>query len=203
MRHDFIDRYSRLNSRIHNLPASLKAGIAVGLVFITVIIPIYTVIYFSSLLIFLIVIAALSLIPAKFIIRRMLFLEPFILSVSILTLFQTNGIISFLNVVIRSTLCLFTMLLLSNTTPFDELIQLLRRLKIPALFLTVLSLMYRYIFVMIDEVERMQRARTSRTFTGNKSHIWKTRTVLISQLFIRSTERAERIYSAMRGRGWR
>ena len=63
--------------------------------------------------------------------------------------------------------------------------------------------MYRYLFVLIDEAERMQRARRSRTFTSERSHVWKSLAALVGQLFVRSTERAERIYAAMCARGWR
>jgi cobalt/nickel transport system permease protein len=63
--------------------------------------------------------------------------------------------------------------------------------------------MYRYLFVLVDEAERMQRARRSRTFTRLRTHAWESRASLVGQLFVRSTERAERIYAAMCARGWR
>jgi cobalt/nickel transport system permease protein len=66
----------------------------------------------------------------------------------------------------------------------------------------VIALMYRYIFVLIDEAERMQRARVSRTFVKQKTLFWKNQGSIIGQLFVRSYERGERIYSAMRARGF-
>jgi cobalt/nickel transport system permease protein len=57
--------------------------------------------------------------------------------------------------------------------------------------------------VLADEAERMHRARASRTFDQRRWHGWKSLALLISQLFIRSTERAERIYAAMLARGWK
>ena len=95
------------------------------------------------------------------------------------------------------------MILLSNTTPFSELLGALRRIRFPALMITTLALMYRYPSVLVDETERMQRARASRTFTGRRSHVWRSLGTVIGQLFIRSTERAERIYAAMCARGWK
>jgi cobalt/nickel transport system permease protein len=95
------------------------------------------------------------------------------------------------------------MILLSNTTPFDELLRVLRRARVPALLITTLALMYRYLFVLIDETERMGRARASRTFTRQRRQAWKTLATVIGQLFVRSTERAERIYAAMCARGWK
>ena len=39
MRHDFIDRYSRLDSPIHRLPAGVKLAAALGTVTITALLP--------------------------------------------------------------------------------------------------------------------------------------------------------------------
>jgi cobalt/nickel transport system permease protein len=63
--------------------------------------------------------------------------------------------------------------------------------------------MYRYLFVLIDEAERLNRARSSRTFSASRLRRWHTLASLIGQLFVRSTERAERIYAAMSARGWK
>jgi len=104
---------------------------------------------------------------------------------------------------VKSTICLSTMILLSNTTPFSELLDVLRLARFPALIITTLALMYRYLSVLLDETDRMSRARASRTFTTRRVHVWTTLGTVIGQLFIRSTERAERIYAAMCTRGWK
>jgi cobalt/nickel transport system permease protein len=66
-----------------------------------------------------------------------------------------------------------------------------------------LALTYRYLFVLIDEAARLRRARDSRMFVIRRFHIWLSLTSLLGQLFIRSTERSERIYTAMISRGWK
>jgi len=63
--------------------------------------------------------------------------------------------------------------------------------------------MYRYLFVLVDEAQRMKRARASRTFTVRRGRSWRTLATVVSQLFIRASERAERIYGAMCARGWK
>lgn len=67
----------------------------------------------------------------------------------------------------------------------------------------LLSFMYRYLFVVIDEVTSMKQARDSRNFGGGKK-LWQIRTVgnMIGTLFLRSYERGERTYSAMVARGF-
>ena len=203
MRHDFLDRYSRLDSPVHRLPAGAKLVAALGLVIATVLVPISAVAYFILMASFLVGVAAASRIPPRFLVKRLVFLEPFVLGVALLAIFQPEGGRVFVTIVVKSTLCLFTMVLLSNVTPFAELLRVLKRAHVPTLLVTTLALMYRYIFVLIDEVERMKRARMSRTFRRTRVHVWKTLATVIGQLFVRATERAERIYAAMCARGWR
>ena len=151
----------------------------------------------------LVIIAAISRIPWGFLVRRMLWLELLVIGIAALSLFQPNGWYLALWLLARSTLCLLTMLLLSNTTPFSEILRVMRRVKVPAMLLTTLALMYRYLFVMLDEAGRMKRARESRTFSKKKLRRWRTAATVVSQLFIRVSERSERIFAAMCARGWR
>jgi cobalt/nickel transport system permease protein len=62
--------------------------------------------------------------------------------------------------------------------------------------------MHRYLFVLAEESARMRRARQSRTFTPRRRLHWQTLSSIIAQLFLRATDRADRIYDAMRSRGW-
>lgn len=203
MRHDFLDRYSRLKSPIHRLPAAGKLAGTVALVLGIVLLPPGRWGAFAGIAIFLIVIAMLSRVPARFLLRRMMFLEPFVLLIAATALMQPDGWRLFLWLAIKSTLSLLAMLLLSSTTPFSELLGVLRRARVPSLLITTLALMYRYIFVLMDESQRMRRARQSRTFSGGRAHAWRALAGVVGQLFVRASERAERIYAAMCARGWR
>ena len=51
------------------------------------------------------------------------------------------------------------LVLLAATTPFSEIVRVLREWRVPALLLTTLTLMDRYLFVLVEESGRMQRAR--------------------------------------------
>ncbi len=62
--------------------------------------------------------------------------------------------------------------------------------------------MYRYLFVIADQAMRMQMARDGRNFGATRKNIFKTMGNMIGTLFIRSYERAERIYAAMLSRGY-
>jgi len=125
-----------------------------------------------------------------------------VLGVAGLALLQPNGLNAMIVLVVRSTLSLMTMLLLTNTTPFAELLRVLRRVGLPELLVTTLHLMVRYLFVLVQESERMRRARRSRTFVTGRRLAWRSSATLLGQLFVRSSERANRIYAAMCARGW-
>ena len=203
MRHNFLDRYSKLSSPIHRLPSPVKFWAAIGILFLTISLPISFFPFFIVEIIFLLAIAVLSKIPSGFLFKRLLFLEPFVIGVAVLSLFQPRGEAIFITILIKSTCCLFSVILFSNTTPFTELLRVLRRIHTPSVLVTILSLLYRYIFVLIDEMEWMQRARLSRTFVRKRIHIWRSFTTILGHLFVRSSERAERIYNAMVSRGWK
>jgi cobalt/nickel transport system permease protein len=181
----------------------VKLGAALGLVLIIVIIPRDAYGVFCMPALALLVGAAISRIPPAFLARRILFFEPLIVGVAALNVLRPGGGEVFLGILIKSTLSLFTMILLANTTPFHELLRVFRSIGVPRLFVTVLALMYRYLFVLVDEAERMSRARSSRMFERSRVRLWSSAVSVISQLFLRSSERAERIFAAMTARGWK
>ena len=188
---------------MHRLPPGVKLGFSLVLIVAIMAVPLHSPLVYGAVALVLVLVAASSRIPPLFLLRRLLFLEPFVLGVAALSLLRAGGVSIFLAILVKSTLSLFTMILLSNTTPFTRLLSVLRALGMPSLLVTVLALMYRYLFVLIDEAERMTRARVSRTFAPGRIRLWKSAASVISQMFIRSSERAERIYAAMTARGWR
>lgn len=199
----FLDPYSHTDSPLRRLPAGVKLGAAFAGVVLLVLTPVTQLIYMGAYAVGLLVVAAASRIPPAFLIRRTLLLEPFVLGVALLAWFQPNGRQMFLGVLIKSTLCLTTTILLANTTPFGDMLRVMRRLRVPPLLVTTLALMNRYIYVLAEEAARMQRARSARTFSSRPSGVWQTMASVIGILFVRASERAERIHAAMCARGWK
>jgi cobalt/nickel transport system permease protein len=203
MHHDYLDRFSRLESPVHRTPAGVKLACAFLLLVATILVPMSHGELFGPIALVLVVIAAASRVPLVFLAKRLLMLEPFVLGVALLSLLQPGGLAIFSRLVARGTLCLATVILLASTTPFSEILRVLRTLRVPSILVTTLALMYRYVFVLVDEAERMGRARASRTFRRDRFGAWRTAAGVIGQLFVRSTTRAERIYAAMCARGWK
>jgi cobalt/nickel transport system permease protein len=151
----------------------------------------------------LLVAALASTVPLSLLGRRLLTVEPFALGVALLALLQPDGLHVFLAVLAKSTLSLAAVVLLGATTPFSQVLRALSRFRVPSLLVTALALLYRYLFVLVEEMGRMQRARRSRTFSRSRWVTWRASAAVIGQLFLRTTARAERIYAAMCARGWR
>jgi cobalt/nickel transport system permease protein len=195
--------HHRGDGPLHRLPAALKLAIALGLVLTTAVLPATQIAWFAAVAAFLVLVVIASRLSPRFLLQRLLLLEPFVLGVVALTLFQPGGLRIFFVVVLKANLCLLTTILLSSTTPFAEMLRVLKRLRVPGLMVSTLTLMHRYLFVLADEAERMRRARASRTFTRGRRFEWRSLSTVIGQLFIRASERAERIYDAMCARGWK
>lgn len=141
--------------------------------------------------------------PLGYALRRLCVIEFFIAGLAVLSLLTPSARPVILSAILKSNLCVLTMLLLTWTTPFQDILHELRRLRLPSVMLTTLALMYRYLPVLADESRRMQRARASRTFSRRRRLAWQSLSTIAGQLFIRSADRAERIYLAMCARGWK
>ena len=75
----------------------------------------------------------------------------------------------------------------------------LRFLRVPTTLVSVVGLLYRYLFVLVDEAERMQRARQQRG--GRSLGGARGAAALLGTLFLRAHERATQVHRAMLARG--
>jgi cobalt/nickel transport system permease protein len=163
----------------------------------------------------------LSKLPPLYVLKRSLVIFPFVLLIAVFIPFVKEGEVAgsyniwlwkvsvtysglsiLANVMIKAWLCILGLILLTSTTRLADLLKGLRQLGMPRVMILILSFMYRYIFVLADEVMRMQQARDSRNFGGSRLHQLKTVGSMVGTLFIRSYERGERIYAAMLSRGF-
>jgi cobalt/nickel transport system permease protein len=203
LRDRFLSPYQHGPSAIHRLPAGSKLAVAVGCILLIVLLPrsawpAYAVI--AAALLGLAIAARAGLRPM---LVRLLLLEPFVLGIALLALLKPGGVVLFMSMLVKSTLCLACMIVLTATTRFSDLLEVLWRIRMPSLLVTTLALMHRYLFVLVEEMERMRRARRSRTFTAGRVPVWRNSAQVAGQLFLRTSERAERVYLAMCARGWK
>ncbi len=97
---------------------------------------------------------------------------------------------------------MLALITLSSTTEFPNLLKALEALKTPHLLTTIVSFMYRYIFTLIDQVQKLERARVARSYGRRGVYQLKATGNLLGSLFVNTYERGERIYSAMLARGY-
>jgi cobalt/nickel transport system permease protein len=120
-----------------------------------------------------------------------------------------EGTIRFASILIKSWISVQMAILMVAVTPFPDMLWGLRALYIPQPLISIISFMYRYLFVLSDEVLRLLRARASRSAAvpGKRSGgtiLWRGKVAgrMAGSLMLRSFERSERIYNAMASRGY-
>jgi cobalt/nickel transport system permease protein len=111
------------------------------------------------------------------------------------------GVVLF-SILIKNSLAIVAMLLLSAVTSFHTLLAALRKLGLPRVLVATLGIMERYRFVLAEELNRMATARRARSFRGHGPFSFSLAGGLIGLLFLRAFERAERVHGAMVARGW-
>lgn len=203
MHHLFIDTYANLGTVLHKINPKAK------IIFLVIFLPgiIFTPINFKAVFTaYSLCIAGLvflSKVPLSFIFKRIIHLLPFVIIVSLSALFKKGGQLLLSSCIIKSILSLVLVLIISSTTRFNCLAGALKELGVPKLFIDLLSFMYRYAFLLEDQLLRARRAYLSRG-ARQKSNFRKARVLsnILGSLFIRTYERAERVYLAMCSRGY-
>ncbi|MBW3541746.1 MAG: cobalt ECF transporter T component CbiQ [Planctomycetes bacterium] len=202
----YLDRYARSRSLCHRLPARLKLLLSLAVVLTAALVPARLWPVHGVLAVVVFIGHTLARIPLVYLARRLAFFLPLVLvlslSVPLAQGFQTGWEIMW-GILFRSSVAFLAVVWLVNVLPFDQLLRALARLKVPAVLVAMMAFMYRYSFVLWDELDKMRTARRARSFgRGGRWFAWTTSAQIIGMLLIRSLSRAERIYGAMKSRGW-
>jgi cobalt/nickel transport system permease protein len=152
--------------------------------------------------------------PFPYLLRKLILVSPFVLFIGIFnpffdreillqlgTLKITGGWISLFSILLRFILTVSAALLLIATTGFPAICMAMEKLGAPRIFAVQLLLLYRYIFVLIEEAIRMFRAYTLRSFSVKKIryHVFRQ---MLGNLLLRTIDRAQRIHLAMLARAF-
>lgn len=117
----------------------------------------------------------------------------------------SEGIVRFLIFTIRVWFCVASLTLMILSTGFDKMLQLLSTIKVPNVIVQLFGLTYRYFFVSIHEVQSVLIAKEARTYVHKKTinmQALRDLGTILATLFIRTYERSERVYLAMKARGF-
>ncbi len=107
-----------------------------------------------------------------------------------------------IHVLTRSLGCVAALNFLILTTPLVDLIELLRRMRMPDGLIDVMALTYRAIFILLDSLERMMTAQDARLGYSTARTTMRSAALLGSQLFLDAYRRSQRIQTALESRGF-
>lgn len=113
----------------------------------------------------------------------------------------STGYISLISLVIKNILSLSSVFLLIATTSFNDIACELVHLKVPSIFVMQLIMIYRYIFLLADEANKMIQAYLLKNPDKNSIEM-KDFGSFIGSLLVRSFSRSEDVYMAMKCRGF-
>jgi len=225
----FLDPYQPRDSLIHRLDARIKLVLALAFILTNALIPsgawpVYILLYALILSI-----EILSELGIGYVLKRSVLAFPFVLAALplILTipgeaLFSLTlgprtisitypGLERFISIAIKSWLSVQAATVLAASTPFPDLLVAMRAIGVPRLLVSIFGLMWRYLFVLVDEATRLLRARAARSGMSDEPGVksggsisWRARVAggMAGNLFLRAFDRSDRIYMAMVSRGY-
>ena len=224
---DVFDQFQFTESRVHSLDPRVKVVVTVAFILSNAILPDGSWLAFALAWLFLLLANDLANLGLGFTLKRSLIALPFALvavsaifspqgeplavwDLGFMTLIPTDaGLIRFASILLRSWLSVQIAILLVATTQFPDLIHALEHLRLPWTLTTIIAFLFRYLFVLTNEVHRILRAREARSarlpdIHGGGNLGWRIKTTgsMAGQLFTRSYDRSDRIYQAMISRGY-
>ncbi len=113
-----------------------------------------------------------------------------------------QGLLRFGSVLGRALPAIGAAVLLVSTTRFPEVVEALRALRFPLVVTSSLGLAYRFLYLLIDELERLRRAAESRNAGGGTTRRRRISAGFAATAVVRTFARSERTHRAMRARGY-
>lgn len=113
----------------------------------------------------------------------------------------SGGVISMLSLMVKGCLTVLAAYLLIATTTIEKICYALRMIHVPKIVVTQILLIYRYITVLLKEVNRVTQAYALRAPGQNGVH-FKAWGSLVGQMLLRSMDRADDVYASMCLRGY-
>ncbi|HIE31290.1 MAG TPA: cobalt ECF transporter T component CbiQ [Methanosarcinales archaeon] len=216
-----IDRYAGISSPIHRWDPRFRIVSIFAMIFSVILI--YNLQLVVIGMIFAVILVYISKIPFSFVLSRMklvfIFVLPFFVIIPItftntgLEMANFGGItlnyrgIEYVEfaamIAIKALTAVMLIFPMIGTSRMDITIKALEGLHLPNKLVQMFAFTYRYIFVLDDEFMRMDRALASRGFKKRGDlYTLKTISKAIAMLFVKSYERADRVFYAMRSKGY-
>lgn len=199
---------------IHKVHPLIKILTTLVYIVLVVSIPKYNINILLSFFLYPIIMLQIVKIPSSYIIKRIIFVLPFSIMAGISNIFFdketaleifnltiTYGVISFTSIILKTILTVLSVIILVSTTPMNLIFNELIRLKVPSVITNQLMFTYKYINLVISEGKNMYLSYTLRKGDTKGINI-KDIGMFLGQLLLGCFHRAERIYIAMKCRGY-
>ena len=220
MKHSSIDPYLEGDGLLHRRDPRAKLLVVLVLVVALALVPVGGWVMYGLFSLVVIIMTAVARVSLIHLLRRVLVVVPFVLPAVLFLPFLHGGEVLWQikigywhlaightglvlagSIVLKAMLSALTLGLLVTTTRITDLLVGLDKLGVPHLLTTLFGFMYRYLFVLSDEALRLKSGRDARYCGGFVTGI---RSVghMTGSIFLRSYDRAERVYGAMLLRGY-
>lgn len=199
MHYSTLAIWSRQQSFVHSLDTRAKLVLLVAFLISLATLRTFSLREFIGSFALLLIVSLLARLPVVKIIQRALVVLPFL---------GTFGFVLWLSgepqramiLLSKGYLSGLAVILLVATSPLPAILRAARFFKMPDLLVEIIQILYRYLFVLSDQVQRARIAAQSRGGL-RKSLGFTAASGLIAVLFSRSYEKAIRVQQAMLARG--
>lgn len=199
-----LDELGEQETIIHKINPSIK--IVLTFIYIIKVISISE-INIKDILIVLVyplVVFILGKIPFKIIAKKLIIAMPLVLSIVIVNIFidpSIYQIIKSIMLISKTILTVFGGLLLLASTGMNNIVIGLKKLHVPNIFIMQLSMIYRYIIVMIEEALKIKNAYSLRS-SSNKGIDILDFGLILGRMLLKTIDKGENVYKAMKLRNY-
>lgn len=173
----FLDPYHYGHSPLHRLDPRVKLVLALAFILTASLTPVGAWAAYILLLALVLSVEMLSELGIRYVLKRAFLATPFVLAALPLLLtvpgtpiatftlgawtftMTLQGAERVLSIAFKSWGSIQMAIVLAATTSFPELLSAMRALRIPKLLVAIFGLMWRYMFVLVDEAMRLMRAQ--------------------------------------------
>jgi cobalt/nickel transport system permease protein len=209
-----LDLLAEKNTCIHRLDPRVKVLTTILFICYVVSFNRYEVARLLPFFLFPALLIGMADLPFSYLLGKIILVSPFVIFIGIFNPFLDKAIIlqigslqvsggwlSLISILLRFVLTVGAALLLIGTTGFPAICMALEKLGAPKIFTVQLLMLYRYLFLLVEESIRMVRAYTLRSFSRKKLryHVFRQ---LLGNLLLRTLDRAQRIHMAMLSRAF-
>ncbi|MEW9700180.1 cobalt ECF transporter T component CbiQ [Paenibacillus sp. SI8] len=115
---------------------------------------------------------------------------------------SSTGLLLAGKLLLRVLASLSCMTFIMFSTPFSELLQVMKRLRIPSLVIEIMLIMYRFLFILSETAHDMFVAQKARGGQSSFRSKLKDTAILIVRMFMKAMQRYKALFNGLLSRGF-